>query len=126
MGLLLAALSAETLFWTLRLPEGAAPLCQTAESQGQAGAPYGVYGCPVPVLGRGLGLRASQDVPGGQQESVWLHRPVRAQWPLLFSRPWAEVDVFSPLRISEKVLLHLLRHPSVNQEVRFDLSLIHI
>ncbi|XP_036118843.1 metal transporter CNNM3 [Molossus molossus] len=33
-----------------------------------------------------------------------------------------EVDVFSPLRISEKVLLHLLRHPSVNQEVRFDES----
>lgn len=32
----------------------------------------------------------------------------------------AEVDVFSPLRISEKVLLHLLKHPSVNQEVRFD------
>uniref|UniRef100_A0A8I3X115 Metal transporter n=1 Tax=Callithrix jacchus TaxID=9483 RepID=A0A8I3X115_CALJA len=31
-----------------------------------------------------------------------------------------EVDVFSPLRISEKVLLHLLKHPSVNQEVRFD------
>lgn len=34
----------------------------------------------------------------------------------------AEVDVFSPLRISEKVLLHLLKHPSVNQEVRFDES----
>ncbi|KAM9212204.1 metal transporter CNNM3 isoform 2-T2 [Dugong dugon] len=33
-----------------------------------------------------------------------------------------EVDVFSPLRISEKVLLHLLKHPSVNQEVRFDMS----
>ncbi|XP_019572058.2 metal transporter CNNM3 isoform X2 [Rhinolophus sinicus] len=33
-----------------------------------------------------------------------------------------EVDVFSPLRVSEKVLLHLLRHPSVNQEVRFDES----
>ncbi|XP_066123876.1 metal transporter CNNM3 isoform X1 [Saccopteryx bilineata] len=33
-----------------------------------------------------------------------------------------EVDVFSPLRISEKVLLYLLRHPSVNQEVRFDES----
>uniref|UniRef100_A0A8I3VYQ0 Metal transporter n=1 Tax=Callithrix jacchus TaxID=9483 RepID=A0A8I3VYQ0_CALJA len=31
-----------------------------------------------------------------------------------------QVDVFSPLRISEKVLLHLLKHPSVNQEVRFD------
>ncbi|ERE92673.1 metal transporter CNNM3 [Cricetulus griseus] len=31
-----------------------------------------------------------------------------------------EVDVFSPLRISEKVLLHLLKHPSVNQEVKFD------
>ncbi|XP_008566137.1 PREDICTED: metal transporter CNNM3 [Galeopterus variegatus] len=31
-----------------------------------------------------------------------------------------EVDVFSPQRISEKVLLHLLKHPSVNQEVRFD------
>lgn len=40
----------------------------------------------------------------------------------LFSLPWAEVDVFSPLRVSEKVLLHLLRHPSVNQEVRFDQS----
>ncbi|XP_074259772.1 metal transporter CNNM3 isoform X2 [Saimiri boliviensis] len=33
-----------------------------------------------------------------------------------------EVDVFSPLRISEKILLHLLKHPSVNQEVRFDES----
>uniref|UniRef100_A0A2K6ASC3 Metal transporter n=1 Tax=Macaca nemestrina TaxID=9545 RepID=A0A2K6ASC3_MACNE len=31
-----------------------------------------------------------------------------------------EVDVFNPLRVSEKVLLHLLKHPSVNQEVRFD------
>ncbi|XP_037055459.1 metal transporter CNNM3 [Peromyscus leucopus] len=31
-----------------------------------------------------------------------------------------EVDVFSPLRISEKVLLYLLKHPSVNQEVKFD------
>lgn len=30
--------------------------------------------------------------------------------------------MFSPLRVSEKVLLHLLRHPSVNQEVRFDES----
>ncbi|XP_040849415.1 metal transporter CNNM3 isoform X3 [Ochotona curzoniae] len=33
-----------------------------------------------------------------------------------------EVDVFSPLRVSEKVLLHLLKHPSVNQEVHFDES----
>nr|BAA90891.1 unnamed protein product [Homo sapiens] len=33
-----------------------------------------------------------------------------------------EVDVFSPLRISEKVLLHLLKHPSVNHAVRFDES----
>ncbi|XP_023421584.2 metal transporter CNNM3 isoform X2 [Cavia porcellus] len=33
-----------------------------------------------------------------------------------------EVDVFSPARISEKVLLHLLKHPSVNQEVKFDES----
>lgn len=33
-----------------------------------------------------------------------------------------EVDVFSPLRVSEKVLLHLLKHPSVNQEVTFDES----
>ncbi|XP_032034647.1 metal transporter CNNM3 isoform X4 [Hylobates moloch] len=39
-----------------------------------------------------------------------------------FLPPRAEVDVFSPLRISEKVLLHLLKHPSVNQEVRFDES----
>ncbi|XP_059138070.1 metal transporter CNNM3 isoform X2 [Peromyscus eremicus] len=31
-----------------------------------------------------------------------------------------EVDVFSPMRISEKVLLYLLKHPSVNQEVKFD------
>lgn len=30
--------------------------------------------------------------------------------------------MFSPLRISEKVLLHLLKHPSVNQEVKFDES----
>ncbi|XP_076990835.1 metal transporter CNNM3 [Tamandua tetradactyla] len=33
-----------------------------------------------------------------------------------------EVDAFGPPRISEKVLLHLLRHPAVNQEVRFDES----
>lgn len=32
------------------------------------------------------------------------------------------MDVFSPLRVSEKVLLHLLKHPSVNQEVTFDES----
>ena len=42
--------------------------------------------------------------------------------PIPFSRCGAEVDVFSPLRVSEKVLLHLLKHPSVNQEVRFDES----
>nr|XP_060643173.1 metal transporter CNNM3 [Anolis sagrei ordinatus] len=33
-----------------------------------------------------------------------------------------EVDLFGPARISEKVLLHLLKHPSVNQEVKFDES----
>lgn len=37
-------------------------------------------------------------------------------WPLT---P-AEVEHFSPGRVSEKVLFHLLRHPSVNQEVHFD------
>ncbi|XP_032367032.1 metal transporter CNNM3 isoform X2 [Etheostoma spectabile] len=31
-----------------------------------------------------------------------------------------EVSHFSPGRVSEKVLFHLLRHPSVNQEVHFD------
>ncbi|XP_057675612.1 metal transporter CNNM3 isoform X2 [Corythoichthys intestinalis] len=31
-----------------------------------------------------------------------------------------EVEHFSPLRVSEKILFHLLRHPSVNQEVHFD------
>ncbi|XP_036384868.1 metal transporter CNNM3 isoform X2 [Megalops cyprinoides] len=31
-----------------------------------------------------------------------------------------EVEHFSPQRMSEKVLFHLLRHPSVNQEVKFD------
>ncbi|KAM6902947.1 metal transporter CNNM3 isoform 1-T1 [Xenentodon cancila] len=31
-----------------------------------------------------------------------------------------EVEHFSPVRVSEKVLFHLLRHPSVNQEVHFD------
>ncbi|KAG9262951.1 metal transporter CNNM3-like isoform X1 [Astyanax mexicanus] len=31
-----------------------------------------------------------------------------------------EVEHFSPQRVSEKVLFHLLRHPSVNQEVKFD------
>ncbi|TSM28087.1 Metal transporter CNNM3 [Bagarius yarrelli] len=31
-----------------------------------------------------------------------------------------EVEHFCPQRVSEKVLFHLLRHPSVNQEVRFD------
>ncbi|XP_015252661.1 PREDICTED: metal transporter CNNM3 isoform X1 [Cyprinodon variegatus] len=33
-----------------------------------------------------------------------------------------EVEHFSPARVSEKVLFHLLRHPSVNQEVPFDHS----
>ncbi|XP_076842553.1 metal transporter CNNM3 [Brachyhypopomus gauderio] len=33
-----------------------------------------------------------------------------------------EVEHFSPQRVSEKVLFHLLRHPNVNQEVKFDLS----
>lgn len=42
--------------------------------------------------------------------------------PIPFSHCGAEVDVFSPLRVSEKVLLHLLKHPTVNQEVRFDES----
>ncbi|XP_017344986.1 metal transporter CNNM3 isoform X3 [Ictalurus punctatus] len=31
-----------------------------------------------------------------------------------------EVEHFCPQRVSEKVLFHLLRHPSVNQEVKFD------
>ncbi|XP_063744930.1 metal transporter CNNM3 isoform X2 [Eleginops maclovinus] len=31
-----------------------------------------------------------------------------------------EVSHFSPGRVSEKILFHLLRHPSVNQEVHFD------
>ncbi|XP_035246353.1 metal transporter CNNM3 isoform X2 [Anguilla anguilla] len=31
-----------------------------------------------------------------------------------------EVEHFSPQRMSERVLFHLLRHPSVNQEVKFD------
>ncbi|XP_051542175.1 metal transporter CNNM3-like isoform X1 [Myxocyprinus asiaticus] len=31
-----------------------------------------------------------------------------------------EVEHFCPQRVSERVLFHLLRHPSVNQEVRFD------
>lgn len=54
-----------------------------------------------------------------------VHRPRCAWWtlsPVPFVHCGAEVDVFSPLRISEKVLLHLLKHPSVNQEVRFDES----
>uniref|UniRef100_A0AAY5K306 Metal transporter n=1 Tax=Esox lucius TaxID=8010 RepID=A0AAY5K306_ESOLU len=33
-----------------------------------------------------------------------------------------EVEHFSPARVSEKVLFHLLRHPTVNQEVHFDSS----
>ncbi|KAM6986436.1 metal transporter CNNM3 [Aplochiton taeniatus] len=33
-----------------------------------------------------------------------------------------EVEHFNPTRVSEKVLFHLLRHPSVNQEVHFDPS----
>ncbi|KAJ3605446.1 hypothetical protein NHX12_027493 [Muraenolepis orangiensis] len=33
-----------------------------------------------------------------------------------------EVEHFSPARVSERVLFHLLRHPSVNQEVHFDSS----
>lgn len=39
-----------------------------------------------------------------------------------FDPPPAEVEHFSPGRVSEKVLFHLLRHPSVNQEVHFDQS----
>ncbi|XP_023682200.2 metal transporter CNNM3 isoform X2 [Paramormyrops kingsleyae] len=31
-----------------------------------------------------------------------------------------EVELFSPQRVSEKVLFRLLQHPSVNQEVKFD------
>ncbi|XP_067879587.1 metal transporter CNNM3 [Heterodontus francisci] len=31
-----------------------------------------------------------------------------------------EVELFSPSRVSERVLLHLLKHPSVSQEVKFD------
>eukprot|EP00064_Thunnus_orientalis_P014651 superscaffoldBa00002574_g14698 len=34
--------------------------------------------------------------------------------------PKIQVEHFSPGRVSEKVLFHLLRHPSVNQEVHFD------
>ncbi|KAG8141252.1 hypothetical protein E2320_006890 [Naja naja] len=34
-----------------------------------------------------------------------------------------EVDLFSPGRISEKVLLHLLQHPSVNQEGRVEVEI---
>ncbi|XP_061148618.1 metal transporter CNNM3 isoform X3 [Syngnathus typhle] len=33
-----------------------------------------------------------------------------------------EVEHFGPARVSEKILFHLLRHPSVNQEVHFDPS----
>ncbi|KAL0965200.1 hypothetical protein UPYG_G00278100 [Umbra pygmaea] len=33
-----------------------------------------------------------------------------------------EVEHFSPARVSEKVLFHLLRHPSVNQEIHFESS----
>uniref|UniRef100_A0A8C8RJA9 Metal transporter n=1 Tax=Pelusios castaneus TaxID=367368 RepID=A0A8C8RJA9_9SAUR len=33
-----------------------------------------------------------------------------------------EVDLFSPARVSEKVLLHMLKHPSVNQEMKFNES----
>ncbi len=34
----------------------------------------------------------------------------------------SEVEHFNPQRVSERVLFHLLRHPSVNQEVKFDPS----
>lgn len=60
---------------------------------------------------------------GGQQESgVVVQAALGPVDTVPFSHHGAEVDVFSPLRISEKVLLHLLKHPSVNQEVRFDES----
>ncbi|CAL9682398.1 unnamed protein product [Knipowitschia caucasica] len=36
-----------------------------------------------------------------------------------------EVEHFSPARVSEKILFHLLSHPSVNQEVHFDPSNQH-
>ncbi|XP_059819225.1 metal transporter CNNM3 isoform X1 [Hypanus sabinus] len=31
-----------------------------------------------------------------------------------------EVELFNPSKVSERVLFHLLKHPSVNQEVKFD------
>uniref|UniRef100_A0A2K5XIY3 Metal transporter n=1 Tax=Mandrillus leucophaeus TaxID=9568 RepID=A0A2K5XIY3_MANLE len=61
-----------------------------------------------------LGPRTS---PGVSRSTA---RPLLMDTVPFFLR--AEVDVFSPLRVSEKVLLHLLKHPSVNQEVRFDES----
>ena len=48
------------------------------------------------------------------QTASWLDPCVSDLWPP------AEVEHFSPGRVSEKVLFHLLRHPSVNQEVHFD------
>ncbi|XP_072122877.1 metal transporter CNNM3 isoform X2 [Mobula birostris] len=37
-----------------------------------------------------------------------------------FKAVFTEVELFSPSRVSERVLFHLLKHPSVNQEVKFD------
>lgn len=54
--------------------------------------------------------------------SPWWAKGARCGYTGCLSHCGLEVDVFSPLRVSEKVLLHLLKHPSVNQEVHFDES----
>ncbi|TNM92091.1 hypothetical protein fugu_019103 [Takifugu bimaculatus] len=51
--------------------------------------------------------------PRSSHEEFSLFKPPEGE-------PKIQVEHFSPLRVSEKVLFHLLRHPSVNQEVHFD------
>uniref|UniRef100_A0A096M376 Metal transporter n=1 Tax=Poecilia formosa TaxID=48698 RepID=A0A096M376_POEFO len=67
--------------------------------------------------------------PRGSHEEFSLFKPPEGE-PKIHTSPQLllathrflsrEVEHFSPARVSEKVLFHLLRHPSVNQEVHFD------
>ncbi|KAM9307019.1 metal transporter CNNM3 [Pholidichthys leucotaenia] len=69
--------------------------------------------------------------PRGTHEEFSLFKPPEGE-PKIHTSPQLllathrflsrEVEHFSPARVSEKVLFHLLRHPSVNQEVHFDPS----
>lgn len=84
--------SRDTPLDTLRSPKGTALLHPTSKSRARlmhlceplpGSLGWWCVALPSPlVLGRGLGLRASQEIPGGQQASVCLRWPLRAQWTL--------------------------------------------